>query len=107
MFNRYYCSVRLGISKQLKTLLCIPRSFCTSSGDSTGSQSESVQRSKASGKNVLEIGKESRNTARKEIADENLKPANIRSNFVLNFYSLFCCKCKLLIKFILQRNYWD
>lgn len=89
MFNRCCCSVRLGISRQRITFPCIRRSFGTSNDDSGSSQTESLQKSEASGKIRSEIRKESRSRTPNATTNENLKPENIRSNFFAFIKFLF------------------
>uniref|UniRef100_A0A0R3RT51 Small ribosomal subunit protein mS31 n=1 Tax=Elaeophora elaphi TaxID=1147741 RepID=A0A0R3RT51_9BILA len=83
MFNRCCCSMRLGINIQRIAFPCIRRTLGTSNDDNASSQiGKNLQKSKASGKTVSEIRKESRSTILKATTNENLKPENIRKKLL-------------------------
>lgn len=72
--------MRLGISRHRTAFLCIRRSFNTSNNDNADSQNgKNIQKSEASGKITRKVRKEFQATT-----NENLKPENIRSNFLNN-----------------------
>ncbi|EFO26442.1 hypothetical protein LOAG_02047 [Loa loa] len=81
MFNRSCGSVLLGISRQRIAFPRIRRSFDTSNDGNAGSQTESLQRSKTSDKNIS-IRQESKNMAPKATTNENLKPEDIRKKLL-------------------------